>query len=72
MNWGIVHLPGYKQLANLPPQPHLPIKVIRDKRWKAACVYLGEETFHDVMLLDAMPWSWCPVAVFSIKAFHNP
>lgn len=55
MNWGIVHLPGCKQLANLPPQPHLPVKVIRDKRWKAACVYLGEETFHDVMLLDAMP-----------------
>lgn len=27
-------------------------------------MYLGKETFHDIMVLDILLLSWCPVAVF--------
>lgn len=71
MNRGIVHLPGSKPFSPLLRSPVSPSKVIWDNCWKIACV-LGEETFYDIMVLDTIPLSQCPVAVFSIKVFHNP
>lgn len=64
MNWGIVYFFGYKVFFNSFFQFYF-----FGKCWKIVCMYMGEEIFYDVMILDRIQLSWCFVVVFLLGYF---